>query len=153
MLNRFYSLTKTKVEKLLYITLLCFLYWKFNSYSLVSNNTGTSDLVTWPVKRKLFVPMEDTDAWFVQQGVRPIESSTHVRLHCCRFCCRYWLFEHIFTYLCIIHKERNATAKYANCEMQNRIHQSSAKFMHGKKTKYKFRTFISTFSRNLRFNS
>ena len=41
---------------------------------------------------------------------------------------------------------------YANCKMQNRIFQSSAKFMHGK-IKKKFDTFTYMFSRNHCFNS
>ena len=45
---------------------------------------GTADLVTFPLKRKLVESMEYSDAWFIQQGIRPIESLTHVRLYCCK---------------------------------------------------------------------
>ena len=41
--------------------------------------------MTWPLKRKLVESMEYTDAWFIQQGVRPIESSTHVTFYCYRY--------------------------------------------------------------------
>ena len=57
--------------------------------------------MTWSLKR---------DAWFIKQGVRPIECSTHVRLYCCRF----ELFELIFTYLCIIQEK-----KIVMCQLQN----------------------------------
>ena len=43
------------------------------------------------------------DVWFIQQGVRPIEGSTHVGL----YCCRYNLFEDVFTYLCIIQETKS----------------------------------------------
>ena len=35
-------------------------------------------MVTWPLKRKLVESMEYTDAWFIQQGVGPIHSLTHL---------------------------------------------------------------------------
>ena len=40
---------------------------------LVNSNTWTTDLVTWLLKRKLVESLEYTDAWFMQQSVRPIE--------------------------------------------------------------------------------
>ena len=52
---------------------------------MVSSNTGTADLVTWPLKCKLVESMEYTDAWFMQQGFRCIEGLTHFRLYCCRY--------------------------------------------------------------------
>ena len=35
-------------------------------------------MVTWPLKRKLVESMEYTDAWFIQQGVGPIDSLIHL---------------------------------------------------------------------------
>ena len=40
---------------------------------LASSNTKTTDLMAWPLKRKLVESMEYSDAWCFQQGVRPIE--------------------------------------------------------------------------------
>ena len=73
--------------------------------------SGTTDLVTWLLKHKLVALMEYTDAWFIQQVVRRIECLKHV-------------------YLCMIQETKSWYAKH---KMQNRIFQSSAKFMHGKK--------------------
>ena len=86
--------------------------WPYSINIAIPSNTGTIDLVTWPLKCKLVESMVDIDAWFMQQGVRLIEGSTHVRLYCCRY-----LFEHIFTYLCII-QETNSW--YAIYKIQNR---------------------------------
>ena len=95
---------------------------------LVSSNTGTSDLVTWPSKCKLVESMEYTNACFIQQGVTPIDAFTDIRL----YCCRYYLYEHIWTYLCVIQETKSW---YGNYKMQCRIFQSSAKFVHSKNQK------------------
>ena len=64
---------------------LCVSWITYDHTALISrSNTGTIDLVTWPLKCKQVESMVDIDAWFMQQGVRLIEGSTHVRLYCCR---------------------------------------------------------------------
>ena len=39
-----------------------------------SRNTGTTDLVTWPLKSNLVESIQYTDAWLMEQGVRPWQS-------------------------------------------------------------------------------
>ena len=88
-------------------------------------SSKTTDLVTWPLKHKLAESMEYTNAWFIQQGVTPVDSFGSIRL----YCCKYYLYEHISTYLCIIQETKSW---YANYKIQYWIFQSSAKFVHGK---------------------
>ena len=51
-------------------------------------------MVAGSFKHKLVESMECTDAWLMQQRIRFIDSSAHVRFHCPR---TIW---HILTYLC-----------------------------------------------------
>ena len=68
-----------------YINIYIYIYIQYICLYTIQHNTKTTDLVTWPLKRKLVESMEYTDAWCFQQGVKPIEGSTHVRLYCCRY--------------------------------------------------------------------
>ena len=54
--------------------------------------TGSTDLVTWPLKCKLVESVEYNDAWSMQQGVRLIEGSTHVIFICYML---YVIFMHV----------------------------------------------------------
>ena len=69
--------------------------------------------------------MKYTNAWFIQQGVTPIDAFTNIRL----YCCKYQLYDHISTHICGMQEK---ISWYDNCKMQCRIFQRPAQFVHSK---------------------
>ena len=103
---------------------------------LFSSNIGTTDLVTWPSKRKLVESMEYTDAchtrWrFHKHSIVLLQILT------------IWTYIHIFMY--------NTENKIFLCELQNAISnfQKFCKVFAQQKSKSKSGTFMYKFSRNL----
>ena len=60
----------------IYVYICIYIYIQYICIYKIQQNAKTTDLVTWPLKRKLVESMEQTDVWFFQQGVRLIEGST-----------------------------------------------------------------------------
>ena len=84
--------------------------------------------------------MEYTDARFMEQSVRPIYGSAHVKF----YCCRYYLTMYSLIY--VQYRKQTLDMPTTKCKIEfSKVLQS----LYSAKSKNKSDIFIYTFSRNL----